>query len=320
VSELPDEQAGPTCDKPAWRKKRRGFRVCVRSKKERPQISPLLGAFPSDPRKLRSQIEEYCAAHQPEATQRKLERYEHCGEEESKCNQRTDLCSRRAWCETPSTTASARRPEVAGKSEVPLNACCLAADRALTCKCSKSPRLWKVTLSIADISLPSTFDSSLAAELTGVTPITAITSGPDSNTSGNSRDTPAQESHTPEDDSGAKSDLSGSNANLKGQADPTLSNDLGSDLASLLKDLTSGNTSAAKADVSKVQADLQTQDTSSVADTQTGSTLDALIGKISDSLNAGSVQGAPQDGAQHDLATFLVDNGQGTGSLINTSA
>jgi cytochrome c5 len=99
-----------------------------------------------------------------------------------------------------------------------------------------------------------------------------------------------------------------------------LSNDLGNDLASLLKDLTSGNTSAAKADVSKVQANLQTQDTSSVAAAQSGSTLDALIGKISDSLNAGSVQGAPQEGPQHDLANFLVENGQGTGSLINTSA
>jgi hypothetical protein len=87
----------------------------------------------------------------------------------------------------------------------------------------------------------------------GVTRIPAITSGPDSHTSGNSRDTPAQTSHPPEDDSGAKSDPGGSNANLTGQADPTLSNDLGNDLASLLKDLTSGNTSAAKADVSKIQ-------------------------------------------------------------------
>jgi hypothetical protein len=184
----------------------------------------------------------------------------------------------------------------------------------------KITQVGEVTLSTADIPPLSTFDSSLAAELTGVTRIPAITSGPDSHTSGNSRDTPRQKSHTPEDDSGAKSDPGGSNANLTGQADPTLSNDLGNDLASLLKDLTSGNTSAAKADVSKVQADLQTQDTSSVADAQTGSTLDALIGKISDSLNGGSVQGAPQEGAQHDLANFLVENGQGTGSLINTSA
>ena len=128
------------------------------------------------------------------------------------------------------------------------------------------------------------------------------------------------QAQTPEDDSKAKSDPVGSNADLKPQADPTLSTDLGNDLASLLKDLTSGNTSAAKADVSKVQADLQTQDTSSVAYPQTGSTLDGLIGKISDSLDADSVPGAPQDGAQHDLANFLVENGQGKGSLINTSA
>lgn len=59
-------------------------------------------------------------------------------------------------------------------------------------------------MSIADISLPSTFDSSLAAELTEVTRIAAITSDPDSDTSGNSRETP-QKAHTPEDDSGAKS-------------------------------------------------------------------------------------------------------------------
>jgi hypothetical protein len=95
---------------------------------------------------------------------------------------------------------------------------------------------------------------------------------------------------------------------------------VGNDLTSLLKDLTSGNTSAAKADVSKVQADLQTQDPSSVASAQTGSPLYTLIGKISDSLNSGRVEGAPQDGAQHGRAVFLAENGQGTGSLINTSA
>ena len=209
--------------------------------------------------------------------------------------------------------------EVAGKSEVPLNGFRLAADRALTCETSRSLWSWKATLSIADISLPSTFDSSLAAELMGVTSITAITSDPDSNTSGNSRDTP-REAHTPENDSGAKSNLGGSDADLKAQANPTLSNDLGDDLAYLLKDLTSGNISAAKADVGKVQADLQTREPSFVTDPQTGSTLNALIDKISDSLKPGSVQDAPQDVAQHDLANFLVENGRGKGSLINTSA
>jgi hypothetical protein len=174
-------------------------------------------------------------------------------------------------------------------------------------------------LSIDDISSPALFDSSLATELTSVTPITAMAFSLDSNTSGNSRDTPKQKAQSPEDDSGAKTDLDGFKADLETQA-ATLSTDLGNDLASLLKDMTSGNTYAAKADVSKVQADLQTQDASSIASAQTGNSLDTLIGKISDSLNSDSVQGAPHDDAQHDLANFLVENGQGTGSLVNTSA
>jgi hypothetical protein len=175
-------------------------------------------------------------------------------------------------------------------------------------------------LSIDNISFPLLFDSSLATELTSVTPITGITFSLDSNTSGNSRDTPRQKAQTPEDDSGAKTELEGFDADLKAQAASTLSSEVGNDLTSLLKDLTSGNTSAAKADVSKVQADLQTQDPSSVASAQTGSPLYTLIGKISDSLNSGRVEGAPQDGAQHGRAVFLAENGQGTGSLINTSA
>jgi hypothetical protein len=95
---------------------------------------------------------------------------------------------------------------------------------------------------------------------------------------------------------------------------------MSSDLASLLKDMTTGNTSAAKADVSKVQADLQTQDASSVDGAQTESPLNTLVGKISGSLDFDNVQGAEQDGAQRDLANFLVENGQGTCSLVNTSA
>jgi hypothetical protein len=178
----------------------------------------------------------------------------------------------------------------------------------------------RVSLSIADISSPSLFDTSLATELTSVTPITPITSSLDSNTSGNSRDTPTQKAPPPADDSGENTDLDRFKADLQAQTVPSLSSDLRNDLPSLLKDLISGNTSAAKADVSKVQVDLQTQDASSVAGALTGNPLDILISKISDSLNSGSVQGAPQDDAQHDLADFLVENGRGTGSLINTSA
>jgi len=177
----------------------------------------------------------------------------------------------------------------------------------------------RVTLSIADISSPSLFDTSLATELTSVPPITAITSSLDSNNSGNSGDAPAQKAPPAADVSGANTGLDAFKADLQAQSTPTLSSDLGNDLTSLLKDLTSGNTSAAKADVSKIQVDLQTQDASSVAGVPPENPLDTLIGKISESLNAGSVEGAPQDGAQHDLANFLVENGQGTGSLINTS-
>jgi hypothetical protein len=177
----------------------------------------------------------------------------------------------------------------------------------------------RVTLSIDDISAPSLFDSSLAAELPSVTPVVAIPSSLDSKTASNSNDTSKQKALSPEDVSGAETDLDTFNEDVV-KAAPTLSSDLGDDLTSLLKDLTSGNTSKAQVDVSKVQADLQTQDTSSVASSQTGRPLDNLIDKISDSLNSGIVQGAPQDAAQHDLANFLVENGQGTGSLINTSA
>jgi hypothetical protein len=86
----------------------------------------------------------------------------------------------------------------------------------------------------------------------------------------------------------------------------------------LTKDLASGNTSAAKADIGRVRADLQTENASSVADAQAGGRLDTLIGKISDSLDLGSVEGEPQDDARQDLADFLMENGPSTGNLIDT--
>jgi hypothetical protein len=178
----------------------------------------------------------------------------------------------------------------------------------------------RVTLSIGDISLPSLYDTSLTRELPDVTRIPAITSSLESNTSGNPGDIPTQQTLPSVDDSGANTDFDEFKADLQAQTAPTLSDELGNDLTSLLKDLTSGNTSAAKADVSKVQVDLQTQDASSVAAAPTGKPLDSVIRKISDSLNSGGIQGAPQDDAQHDLADFLVENGRGKGSLINTSA
>ena len=175
-------------------------------------------------------------------------------------------------------------------------------------------------MSIEDISAPSLFDPSLGTELTRVTPITAITFGQDGNTSGNSRETPTRKAVLAANVSGANTDLDRFKADLQAQTAPSLPRNLGNDLASLLKDLNSGNTSAAQADANKLQVDLQTQDASSVAGTPSGKPLDTLIGQISDSLNSGNVQGAILDAAEHDLANVLVENGQGTGSLINTSA
>lgn len=175
-------------------------------------------------------------------------------------------------------------------------------------------------MSIPDISSPSLFDSSLATEVTSVTPITAIPSSLDNRAAGNSRETSKQKAQRAEDVSGAETELDRFNADLEAQAAPALSNDLRNDLTSLLKDLTSGTTSAAKADVSKVQADMQTQDAPSFATAQTAIPLDSVISEISQSLDSGGARGGPQNGPQHNLASFLVDNGQGKGSLINTSA
>jgi hypothetical protein len=84
VSDLPDKAAGDPRDR--------------REAHPRPITASFLRFFsvsapsPRIPRRFRPQIEEYCAAHQTEAAPRKLERYQHCGQEEPKCNQRTGLC------------------------------------------------------------------------------------------------------------------------------------------------------------------------------------------------------------------------------------
>ena len=128
-------------------------------------------------------------------------------------------------------------------------------------------------------------------------------------------------------------------------------NPLVQDLASLFQALASGNVSAAQSDITKIKADLGTQEssvkpnssssvgtghairhhnsassssdsnTSSAAESTFGSTstaqstspLDALLTQISNSLSSGSTGGALLD-----LASFLVQNGAGSGNLINT--
>jgi hypothetical protein len=105
-------------------------------------------------------------------------------------------------------------------------------------------------------------------------------------------------------------------ADLKAQQSAAGSaNNLTKDVTSLLKDLTSGNISAAKTDVTKLQADLKVEDNPTSSSTQTASPLNTLVSQISASLSSGSVQGA-----LHDLATYLVQNGQATGGLIDTTA
>ncbi len=102
------------------------------------------------------------------------------------------------------------------------------------------------------------------------------------------------------DISGAKNGLVKFKTDLKAQA-PSIGS--------------SENSAAAKADVLRLRADLQAQDTSTAASTPTVSPLESLVAKISDALSSGAVQGAVQD-----LAGYLVQNGQATGSLLNTSA
>jgi hypothetical protein len=117
------------------------------------------------------------------------------------------------------------------------------------------------------------------------------------------------------DVSGAKSDLAKFKADLKAQASASTSNNLAKDVASLVKDLASGNSSAAKTDLNNVKTDLQGQETAAGTNSRTASPLESLVTKISDALSTGALQGAV-----HDLAGYLVQHGQASGSLINTSA
>jgi hypothetical protein len=117
----------------------------------------------------------------------------------------------------------------------------------------------------------------------------------------------------------AKTDLAKLKVDLQAQeasttsTSSTASSKLATDVTSLLKDLSSGNSSAAQSDVTLVQTDLQAESTSST--TKTTSALDALVEKMSTSLNSGNT-----DEAMQQLASYLVQNGQGVGSLVNTTA
>ena len=115
------------------------------------------------------------------------------------------------------------------------------------------------------------------------------------------------------DTSGAKTDLAKLKTDLAAEVAAETAKNLSSDMASLLKDLNSGSTAKAKADAAKVTTDLQTQEAAS--STKTPSPLDSVIASVSSSLSSGSVQGALQA-----LSNYLIQSGQGTGTLLNTTA
>jgi hypothetical protein len=94
----------------------------------------------------------------------------------------------------------------------------------------------------------------------------------------------------------------------------SLSSISSSALATLLKDLASGNTTDSKSAVAKVQQDLKTQKASNPS--TSSSPLDNLLTQIAGSLNSTN----STSGSLQDLATYLIQNGQGTGSVVNTSA
>jgi hypothetical protein len=117
------------------------------------------------------------------------------------------------------------------------------------------------------------------------------------------------------DVSGAKTDLAKFKTDLKTEGGTINLNNLAKDVTSLFKDLATGNTTAAKTDATRVSADLQPQETSNATSSQTVNPLESLVTKISNALSSGTVQSAVQD-----VAGYLVQNGQATGSLLNTSA
>lgn len=81
------------------------------------------------------------------------------------------------------------------------------------------------------------------------------------------------------------------------------------DLATLLKDLASGNVAGSISSTAQAQQDLNTPST-------TASPLENLLTQIAASLNSTD----STSGSLQNLATYLVQNGEGAGSVVDTSA
>jgi hypothetical protein len=97
---------------------------------------------------------------------------------------------------------------------------------------------------------------------------------------------------------------------------------LNKDLVALLSDLVYGNVTGAKSELAKVQSDLKAEQkaassTPDPSDSQSQSqpSLSTLLTTISNSLTSGNTESSLQA-----LASFLVQNGQVSGNLVNTTA
>jgi DNA polymerase III delta subunit len=144
-------------------------------------------------------------------------------------------------------------------------------------------------------------------------------------TSGNSDNTVTQDTVTllkdlaQGDTAAANTDAGKLKTDLQDQSASNTSTKINQDVTSLIKALTGGNNADANSELTNLKADLQTQDLSTAniksTSSQNVSPLATLLNKVTDNLNTGSVQGALED-----LAGYLVQNGQVTGSLLNVSA
>jgi hypothetical protein len=181
-----------------------------------------------------------------------------------------------------------------------------------------------MALSVTASLLDSSVTSGLTAGQASPPKSTAVNAGSTANNNayGNSPDLLTQDiinllkALAYGDLSGAKTDLAKFKTDLKAEGGSTASqNTLAKDVTALYKDLTSGNSTAAKTDVNKINTDLQAQEASTATGNLALSSLERLVIKISDALSAGAVQSAVQD-----VAGYLVQHGQASGSLINISA
>jgi hypothetical protein len=181
-----------------------------------------------------------------------------------------------------------------------------------------------MAISVSASLLDSSVTSSLTAGQASTPKSTNVNNGSTANGSayGNSPDLLTQDiinllkALASGDVSGAKSDLAKFKTDLKAETGSAINlNNVAKDVTSLFKDLTSGNSTASKTDLNKINSDLQAQAASTATGNLAFSSLESLVIKISDALSAGAVQSAVQD-----VAGYLVQHGQASGSLINISA